>query len=356
MAHDLSLDYLTGARFRLRNTLHTLLLANASLLILAATAWAFAGWVGVAYALFFGGLSLWAMGQVSPQIVLRMYDARPVLPAAFPEGSAMLEELARRAGLPAVPRLYVVPSRLFNAFAVGRPDDAAIAVTNGLLRALSLRELAGVLAHEVSHIAHDDLKVMALADMVSRFTSFMSTVGIALLFFNLFGFFGSDVALVPWLAVLILLAAPTVSGLLQLALSRTREFDADLGAAMLTGDPDGLASALRKLERIQGRNWESLVLPGGRTPDPSILRTHPPTTERITRLMALKRGEQLPPSVEKFVRARMASQEPRLHPVILPGPWGPLVMDTIDRPAARRGLSDIRDRPRIRIWRGGVWW
>ena len=88
--------------------------------------------------------------------------------------------------------------------------------------------------------------------------------------------------------MLVLIAAPTVGGLLQMALSRTREFDADLGAAMLTGDPDGLASALRKLERAHGKLWEGLMLPGGRIPDPSVLRTHPHTEERVARLMALK--------------------------------------------------------------------
>src|SRR5690606_36483706 len=89
-------------------------------------------------------------------------------------------------------------------------------------------------------------------------------------------------------AVLVLMAAPTLGGLLQMALSRTREFDADLGAVMLTGDPDGLASALHRLERHQGRLWEGLMLPGGRVPNPSVLRTHPATEQRIQRLMALK--------------------------------------------------------------------
>ena len=129
---------------------------------------------------------------------------------------------------------------------------------------------------------------MAFADMVSRFTSFMSTVGLISLVLNLLGFAGGYGAQVPWLAVLVLLAAPTVGGLLQMALSRTREFDADLEAAMLTGDPDGLASALTKLERAQSRLWEGLVLPGGRIPDPSILRSHPATADRVARLMALK--------------------------------------------------------------------
>ena len=113
-----------------------------------------------------------------------------------------------------------------------------------------------MLAHEISHVAHEDIKVMALADMVSRFTSLMSTVGIISLFLNIGSYASGAGGSVPWLAVAVLLASPTVGGLLQMALSRTREFDADLGAAMLTGDPDGLASALAKLERMQGRRWE----------------------------------------------------------------------------------------------------
>ena len=120
-----------------------------------------------------------------------------------------------------------------NAFAVGSRSDSVIAITDALN--LTQRELAGVLAHEISHIAHGDMKVMAFADMVSRFTSVMSTVGILSLILNISSFIGGGGEQVPWLAVIVLMAAPTVGGLLQMALSRTREFDADLGAATLTG-------------------------------------------------------------------------------------------------------------------------
>ncbi|MGO4837732.1 zinc metalloprotease HtpX, partial [Rhizobiaceae sp. 2RAB30] len=194
-----------------------------------------------------------------------------------------------------MPKLYVIPSRMMNAFAVGRRDDSAIAITDALARTLSTRELAGVLAHEMSHIANEDVRVMAFADMVSRFTSLMSAIGLFSLFLNVVGFAGGYEAQVPWQGVVVLLAAPTVSGLLQMALSRTREFDADLGAAILTGDPDGLAIALRKLERAQGRRWEGILLPGGRIPDPSILRSHPKTEDRIARLAALKTSEETTP-------------------------------------------------------------
>jgi heat shock protein HtpX len=243
-----------------------------------------------------------------------------------------------------------------NAFAVGRRDNAAIAITDALARNLSPRELAGVLAHEMSHIAHEDVKVMALADMVSRFTSVMSTVGLLSLLLNLGSFAGGGEEQVPWLGVLVLLAAPTIGGLLQVALSRTREFDADLGAAILTGDPDGLASALNRLEKAQGRMWEGMVLPGGRIPDPSILRTHPPTAARVARLMALKAGGGVPP-------APRASRGPLVPQVRPQWPAVALVQGLIDmedapedgRPASPAPFFSAVARPRLHL-RGGVYW
>jgi heat shock protein HtpX len=287
-ASPATIDFFEERRNRVLNTVHTWLLAGGALLLLAVTAWAFGGTAGIVYAVIFGGVSMWAAQRVSPRLVLSMYKAREVSVAEFPAGVRILAQLAERAGLPSVPRLHVIPSRLMNAFAVGRREQSAIAITDALIRSLSPRELAGVLAHEVSHIAHEDVKVMALADMVSRFTSVMSTVGLISLFLNIGSYASGGEGGVPWLAVVVLLAAPTVGGLIQMALSRTREFDADLGAAMLTGDPDGLASALTKLERAQGRVWENILLPSGRIPDPSVLRTHPLTADRVQRLMALK--------------------------------------------------------------------
>ena len=218
--------------------------------------------------------------------MLRLYRAQPLAAADFPDGVRLVEALAERAGITRPPQLWLIRSKMMNAFAVGRPEDAAIVVTDAIVHGLSLRELAGVLAHEMSHIANEDIKVMALADMVSRMTSVMSTLGIIGLVLNLPAvLFG--MATIPWLGIALLIAAPTIGGLLQLALSRTREYDADLGAAALTGDPGGLATALVKLEQAQGRLWEGLVLPGGRLPDPSLMRTHPPTAERIARLREL---------------------------------------------------------------------
>ncbi|MBE1204270.1 zinc metalloprotease HtpX [Aminobacter carboxidus] len=364
-----SINLFEHRRNRAVNMLQTWLLGAGSLLLLAVTAWAFAGSTGLLYALFFGAISMWAVRRISPQMVLSMYKAREVNAADFPAGFRIVQELSRRAELPAVPKLYVIPSKMMNAFAVGRRDDAAIAVTDALARNLTPRELAGVLAHEISHIAHEDVKVMAFADMVSRFTSFMSTVGLVSLFLNLFGFAGGFGTQVPWLAVLVLLAAPTIGGLLQMALSRTREFDADLGAASLTGDPDGLASALTKLERAQGRVWENILLPSGRIPDPSVLRTHPLTADRVARLKALKTSETPDALVAAAEPVVSHVQRPSIIPRIRPRP-GPYLKgargfinaansDFADdsRPACEAPLNPPDSgRPRIRVTRGGVWW
>lgn len=358
-------------RHRFVNTLHTGVLAAGSLLLLAVTAWVFGGLAGIVFAVIFGAVSLAAMRRVSPQLILSMYKARPVDEASFPAGVRIVRALAERAGLPAAPRLHVIPSQMLNAFAVGRREDSVIAITDALARRLSTRELAGVLAHEISHITHEDIRVMALADVVSRFTSIMSTVGLFTLFLNLGGFLGGTGHPVPWLAVLVLLAAPTVGGLLQMALSRTREFDADFGAAVLTGDPDGLASALQKLEQARGRLWEGILLPGGRIPEPSVLRTHPATADRLARLAELKAamGESdaammtlpaLPPrpatmprrSIVPSIRERsgLRPRSPLYGTFLAP-------LDQLDdNPGCAAPLCAPEGTPRIRVTRGGVWW
>ena len=282
------LDPAKQRRHKLRNTLHTWLLTGGAVALLGLCAWALWGWVGLITAAVSGAVGLWSASRVSPAMVLRLYKARPLSHAAFPEGHRVIEALAERADLPSVPKLYYVPSRMMNAFAVGRPEDAAIAVTDGLVRGLTLRQFVGVVAHEVSHIRNEDLKVMALADVVARMTSFLSTLGFITLLFHLTDFIRGGVGL--WLAIALLLAAPTIGGLLQLALSRAREYDADLDAAGLTGDPEGLATALLALERKQSGMWEGLFLPGARIPDPSLLRSHPSTENRVNRLLSLRQG------------------------------------------------------------------
>lgn len=251
---------------------------------------------GIIMLLMMGIIAVIVNPSVSPRLIMRLYGAKPIAPAQAPELWHALAQLADRAKLPIVPTLYYVPSRLLNAFAVGNRNQAAIAVTDGLLRKLELRELVGVLAHEISHIRNNDIWVMGLADMFSRATSVLSFTGLLLLMMSFILYLvmaisGIDFwpeASISWLAILLLIFAPALSSLAQLALSRTREYDADLNAAWLTGDTDGLASALAKIERIQGGWLEYVFLPGHRVPVPSILRTHPQTRERVARLMALK--------------------------------------------------------------------
>lgn len=218
---------------------------------------------------------------------MRMYGARPLNQEEAPVLWRALSELTARAGLASRPSLFYVPSRMLNAFAVGSRKRSAIAVTDSLLRQLEMRELLGVLAHEVSHIRNNDLWVMGLADLFSRATSLLSLLGQFLLLLNLPLILFSQIT-VNWLAILLLIFAPHMSALAQLALSRTREYDADLNAVRLTGDPEGLAHALAKIERVQGGWLERIILPGRRLPEPSLLRTHPATEERISRLMSLK--------------------------------------------------------------------
>ena len=150
-----------------------------------------------------------------------------------------------------------------------------------------------MLAHEISHLDNGDTRVMALADVIARLTRVMSLIGIGLLLLNL-PFVMTDEVYVSWPLVALLIFAPTIVALLQLALSRTREYDADLDAAALTGDPVGLAQALARLERYQGALWEDILMPGRRAPDPSILRTHPTTQDRVKRLLDLRPEPTLP--------------------------------------------------------------
>lgn len=273
-------------RHKIRNIVHSLLLLAGMVAILGVSAFAIWGPDGVVWAILGGGLGFLLSPNVPPEWVMRLYGAIPIRPRDAPELHELVAMLARRAELDRPPRVFWVPSPVLNAFAVGSPTNAAIAVTDALLRTLTFRELAGVLAHEISHIRNNDLWIMQLADVMSRFTSLLSWLGQLLLILNL-PLMLTGHAAISWLAVLVLIFAPTIMALLQLALSRAREFDADLDAAGLTGDPAGLASALGKLERYQGRFWEEIFLPGRRIPEPSLLRTHPPTEERIRRLLSL---------------------------------------------------------------------
>lgn len=274
---------------KLHNTLQSLLLILGLGVLCAYPAWLLAGPVGIWLAVPFVATVYFMNPVASPRLVMRMYRGEAIHPQSAPRLYALLEALAARAGLPRVPTLFYLPSRLMNAFTSGSPDNAAIALSDGLLRRMDLRELAGVLGHELSHIAHEDTRVMAFADLAARITSVLSLTGLFLLVLNLPLMLFTEMH-IDWLPILVMVAAPGLSALLQLALSRNREYEADRRAAELTGDPEALASALGKMEHYQGRVLEGLLPPGQRIPDPSLLRTHPPTQDRIQRLLDLRKS------------------------------------------------------------------
>lgn len=289
------LDAATQSEHRRRNLVHSALLILGIAVVLAFAAFLMFGLSGVLFAFLAVAGLVFLAPRVPPETVMRLYRAKKLDAPSSPL-SRIVDELTARAELPARPDVYVIPSATLNAFATGHPDHAVIGVSEGLLRKLTLREITGVLAHEMSHIRNNDIWLMGLADVMSRFVQSLSYTALFLLIFNLFGMASGEPP-ISWLAIMLLYLAPTFSSLLQLGLSRAREFDADLEAAMLTGDPTALASALQRLENQTGRFWEDMMMPvpARKVPVPSLLRTHPPTEERIERLLALHPRRTLPP-------------------------------------------------------------
>ncbi len=251
--------------------------------------WLIAGSIGVLWAFFTGGTVLLASSLFSAwPMVLRMYNARFLSPEQAPELYSILLQISRKAGLYRNPALFYIPGPAINAFSVGNRKNPVIAVTQGLLRSLNSREIRAVLAHEVSHIRNNDIRIMTIADAVSRLTALLALGGQILLFINLPLILMQGYH-VSWWIIAVLVLAPTMSTIMQLALSRTREFAADMDAAMITSDPMGLAQALTKLE-YHSVDWIMGILRPGKKPDiPSVLRTHPKTKDRINRLIALSR-------------------------------------------------------------------
>lgn len=232
----------------------------------------------------------------SDKIVLGMYRARPVAPGEAPGLHAMVEELAARARIP-TPRLYLVPGEQPNAFATGRnPKHGAVAVTEGLLSLLERHEIRGVLAHEIAHIKNRDVLISTAAAIIA---SAITTVANVLSFGALFGGHRDDDDHGGMLGSLVLmLIAPLAATLIQLAISRSREFAADETGARIAGDTDGLIDALAKLDHaakvLPPAHAEPatanlfIVNPFGALDSLSRwFSTHPPMEERIGRLRAL---------------------------------------------------------------------
>jgi heat shock protein HtpX len=251
---------------------------------------------GMLLALLFGGaMNLWAY-WFSDKMVLRMYHAQEVDAGSAPQVYDMVRDLAQRAQIP-MPRVYLIDEPQPNAFATGRnPENAAVAVTSGILQLLSARELRGVLAHELAHVKHRDILISTISATIAGAIANLGMFGS-----GLFGGHNREGAN-PIVAIIALIFAPIAAMLLQMAISRSREFEADRGGAAISGDPRALADALGKIERYaKGLPMEPAEahpstaqmmiinpLSGGGLK--GLFATHPSTEERISRLLAMAAG------------------------------------------------------------------
>ena len=233
----------------------------------------------------------------SDKLVLKMYKAREVDASSAPQFYAMVRELAQRAGLP-MPRVYLIDEAQPNAFATGRnPEHAAVAATTGILRMLSAREIRGVMAHELAHVRHRDI-------LISTISATMAGAISALANFAMF-FGGRDSEgrpANPIASLAVALLAPLAASLIQMAISRSREFEADRGGAEICGDPNALADALIKIDsyargipmptaEAHPATAQMMImnpLAGGGIAN--LFSTHPATEDRVARLRQLARG------------------------------------------------------------------
>jgi heat shock protein HtpX len=261
-------------------------------------------WGGYQGMLLFGLIGLlinFGSYWFSDRIALAMHRAQPVTRAQAPDLYDMVERLTRKAGLP-MPRVYVIPSPTPNAFATGRnPAHSAVAVTEGILGILEPRELEGVLAHEIAHVRNRDVLIATIAAAVA---GLVSSLGHVIQWGAILGMGRSDdeerggvFGAIAW-AIL----APIIAMIVQLAVSRSREYGADASGAELLGDPEPLASALLKLEKAnEVRPYEFagpatahlfIVNPlhGFAGKAMQLFSTHPPVEERVRRLMEMRRG------------------------------------------------------------------
>jgi heat shock protein HtpX len=279
------MNALNGIKNEVYTSIQSLLLVLSLAMLLGVMGWLIGGQSFALMAV--GGVVLLYLihPMVSPQFILRLQKARRLHEHEAPQLFARLRALAERARLPRPPMLYYVPAEAMNAFSVGNRESAAIALTDGLLRRLDIPEITGVLAHEISHLRHNDLRIMGFAGLTRQLIHMLSLLGQILLFLNLplllWGHYS-----ISWAAILLLIFAPTISAILQLALSRTREYRADLGAAKLMEDGRPLASALAKMETYHHGFLRGILWPGHRqTTEGALLRTHPHTRKRIRRLL-----------------------------------------------------------------------
>lgn len=241
--------------------------------------------------LFAAGMNIYAY-WFSDKIVLKMYNAREVDERSAPEFYRMIRELTQTAQLP-MPKVYIIDEAQPNAFATGRnPENAAVAATTGIMRILTERELRGVMAHELAHVRNRDTLISTISASIAGAISSFAHFGL------LFGG-GRDRDVHPALALLVMILAPIAAMLIQMAISRSREFEADRTGAEISNDPDALASALRKIHNYAHQIPMDTVEQHPETAQMMIINplsgggirglfsTHPDVEERIARLMSM---------------------------------------------------------------------
>jgi heat shock protein HtpX len=232
----------------------------------------------------------------SDKLVLKMYNAQEVDEASAPQFYRMVRELATRAQLP-MPKVYLIDENAPNAFATGRnPEHAAVAATTGILRVLSERELRGVMAHELAHVKHRDILISTVSATMAGAISALAN------FAMFFGGRDSDGRRSnPIASIAVAMLAPLAGALIQMAISRAREFEADRGGAQISGDPQALASALEKIhayaagvpfptaEQHPATAQMMIMNPLAGGGISKLFSTHPATEERVARLMEMAR-------------------------------------------------------------------
>jgi heat shock protein HtpX len=236
----------------------------------------------------------------SDKIVLRMYRAQPVTEAQAPELYSIVRTLIQKAGLP-MPKVYIIPEETPNAFATGRnPEHAVVAVTQGIMRILTREELSGVIAHELAHIKHRDMLTGTIVATIAGAISMLAQMAQWAMIFGGGSRRDDDDGGSPIAALVMMIVAPIAAMLVQMAISRTREYEADKGGAAISGNPTWLANALLKLEKgnqvipmedakpATAHMFIVNPLHGGGLMN--LFSTHPPIAERVKRLNEMARG------------------------------------------------------------------